>query len=195
MKSKYLGLVASVALFIATSGAIIDAPAAANPVFPGDQFDLDATQTSPNVRTGSGTVTIGAHTIGDFYAVIGLEVIKDATGECLTCQLLTEDLSNLLFDAASFGLTGTVTGTFLGDGGGLHDFTLFLTDAPARTWDFFNHKQFDNTTKESFGTYVLTRIEPPVEVPLPAAFPLFATGLGALGLRGWRRKRKDAAAA
>jgi hypothetical protein len=31
------------------------------------------------------------------------------------------------------------------------------------------------------------------EVPLPAALPLFATGLGALGLLGWRRKRKQAA--
>ncbi len=30
--------------------------------------------------------------------------------------------------------------------------------------------------------------------PLPAAFPLFATGLGALGLLGWRRKRKAQAA-
>jgi hypothetical protein len=30
-------------------------------------------------------------------------------------------------------------------------------------------------------------------VPLPAALPLFATGLGALGLLGWRRKRKLAA--
>jgi hypothetical protein len=29
--------------------------------------------------------------------------------------------------------------------------------------------------------------------PLPAALPLFATGLGALGLFGWRRKRKKAA--
>jgi hypothetical protein len=28
--------------------------------------------------------------------------------------------------------------------------------------------------------------------PLPAAFPLFATGLGALGLIGWRRKRTRA---
>jgi hypothetical protein len=31
--------------------------------------------------------------------------------------------------------------------------------------------------------------------PLPAALPLFASGLGALGLLGWRRKRKAAAAA
>jgi hypothetical protein len=30
--------------------------------------------------------------------------------------------------------------------------------------------------------------------PLPAALPLFATGLGALGLLGWRRKRKNVAA-
>lgn len=30
--------------------------------------------------------------------------------------------------------------------------------------------------------------------PLPAALPLFASGLGALGLLGWRRKRKAAAA-
>lgn len=31
--------------------------------------------------------------------------------------------------------------------------------------------------------------------PLPATLPLFATGLGALGLLGWRRKRKPLAVA
>lgn len=31
--------------------------------------------------------------------------------------------------------------------------------------------------------------------PLPGALPLFATGLGALGLLGWRRKKKAAALA
>ena len=31
---------------------------------------------------------------------------------------------------------------------------------------------------------------PVSQVPLPAALPLFATGLGVLGLLGWRRKRK-----
>jgi hypothetical protein len=35
----------------------------------------------------------------------------------------------------------------------------------------------------------------PLQTPLPAALPLFASGLGALGLLGWRRKRKMQAAA
>jgi hypothetical protein len=33
------------------------------------------------------------------------------------------------------------------------------------------------------------------ETPLPASFPLLATGLGAMGMLGWRRKRKAAALA
>jgi len=36
---------------------------------------------------------------------------------------------------------------------------------------------------------------PPTQTPLPAALPLFASGLGALGLLGWRRKRKAQATA
>jgi hypothetical protein len=32
--------------------------------------------------------------------------------------------------------------------------------------------------------------QPHSEVPLAATLPLFATGLGGLGLLGWRRKRK-----
>jgi hypothetical protein len=43
----------------------------------------------------------------------------------------------------------------------------------------------------SFGT--TAGINVPGEIPVPAALPLFATGLGALGLLGWRRRRKAAA--
>jgi hypothetical protein len=37
-------------------------------------------------------------------------------------------------------------------------------------------------------------IEIEATTPVPAALPLFATGIGALGLLGWRRKRKNTAA-
>ena len=36
--------------------------------------------------------------------------------------------------------------------------------------------------------------DPPSAAPLPAALPLFASGLGAMGLFGWWRKRKNGAA-
>jgi hypothetical protein len=37
-------------------------------------------------------------------------------------------------------------------------------------------------------------IPPPGETPLPAALPLFASGLGAMGVLGWRKTRKAARA-
>jgi len=44
------------------------------------------------------------------------------------------------------------------------------------------------------GSTVFTEGLVSAAIPLPAALPLFATGLGALGLLGWRKKRKSAAA-
>jgi hypothetical protein len=34
-------------------------------------------------------------------------------------------------------------------------------------------------------------IAQPAEIPLPASFPLFASGLVGVGLLGWRRQRKS----
>jgi hypothetical protein len=62
---------------------------------------------------------------------------------------------------------------------------------------------FDNTAGPAWGYFPDPRnvesgatsfIVATVETPLPAALPLFATGLGGLGLLGWRRKRKAQAA-
>jgi len=44
-------------------------------------------------------------------------------------------------------------------------------------------------------SYPVSAVAPPAAVPLPFALPLFATGLGVLGLLGWRRKRRSALAA
>jgi hypothetical protein len=46
-----------------------------------------------------------------------------------------------------------------------------------------------------YGAGRRTRTSSPAVVPLPAALPLFATGLGAMGLFGWRRKKKAQAVA
>ena len=48
--------------------------------------------------------------------------------------------------------------------------------------------------EETFTAVAHLRVNDPV-VPLPPALPLFATGLGAFGLLGWRRKRKAKLAA
>ena len=52
--------------------------------------------------------------------------------------------------------------------------------------------QYDDNG-ETFG-FLATPVPSTPATPLPAALPLFATGLGVMGLFGWRRKRKNAAA-
>lgn len=46
----------------------------------------------------------------------------------------------------------------------------------------------------TFGRIEVFTIAETSPVPLPAALPLFVTGLGALGLLGWRKRRKSVAA-
>jgi hypothetical protein len=68
----------------------------------------------------------------------------------------------------------------------------FTASAASTTLGFFNGNTIgslnglDNVTVTDQGAVSAT--------PLPAALPLFASGLGAMGLFGWRRKRKNIAA-
>ena len=59
-----------------------------------------------------------------------------------------------------------------------------------QTLDGFFNSVVLSSTWYSFEFANLTAYDPPTVTPLPAALPLFATGLGALGLLGWRRKKK-----
>ena len=53
---------------------------------------------------------------------------------------------------------------------------------------------FDQTSGLFNSASVLVTASSVLETPVPAALPLFATGLGALGMLGWWRKRKNIAA-
>ncbi len=94
------------------------------------------------------------------------QLFNDATGG--TIHL---DLTNLVGSGGLIGFTGfgTADGT-----------VVFSQPLPPSGFD----GTFDVRVNAAFGA-----------APIPAALPLFATGLGALGLVGWRRKRKAALAA
>jgi hypothetical protein len=59
--------------------------------------------------------------------------------------------------------------------------------------DAMPYLPFGDTFGDTFGG-ILPGADIRAPFPLPAALPLFASGLGVLGLLGWRRKRKNAAA-
>jgi hypothetical protein len=76
---------------------------------------------------------------------------------------------------ASGGGTVGVTGSYVLSAAAFSTYCDFCDDVPFCT--------------EFIATGNVTTI-----TPLPAALPLFATGLGAVGMLGWRRKRKNTAA-
>jgi hypothetical protein len=72
-----------------------------------------------------------------------------------------------------------------GDGGGIYNNGGVI--------DLTNSTFLNNFA--SFGSDIYNNGGTITETPLPAAFSLFATGIGGLGLLGWRRKRKAQAVA
>ena len=90
-----------------------------------------------------------------------------------------------------------------------NDNILFYPDTTVTSWDFHGLSFAIGGTDFNIACYSapyncgITNLTAPAfqsftggsltETPLPAALPLFATGLGAMGLLGWRRKRKNAA--
>ena len=93
-------------------------------------------------------------------------------------------------------LNCSTTGFFIGTPGLVNKLDLGFSGALTDAGGTFTLSGFEDelTGFESRlinGGSITTEI---AATPLPAALPLFAGGLGALGLFGWRRKRKNATA-
>jgi hypothetical protein len=122
--------------------------------------------------------------------------------------LVSQNANNGVYNTLSFDVTTGFT-TGVGPTADLTDLTSFLASllsgtggtpapifiadvqeaaGPTGTVGFTD--QCGDVSGTSCGTTTTTSV-----TPLPAALPLFGTGLGALGLVGWRRKRNAAAIA
>lgn len=155
-------------------------------VMPGDHFTFNWLATvGPNAgASGTASVIIGAAQVSPFFGVASFDAT--AAGFCGVCSPLTEDLSAVQFDSSTFGLVGDITGTFLGQGGGLHSFDLTLTDVVGSTgtFTFANTIVGDGTIVDS-GTYT-----PLVAVADgPSAIVLLA--LGSAGIAASRRRKQS----
>ncbi len=140
----------------------------------------------------SGTVVGFYKTGGNFTAftdVGGTITSFQALGAVSTQALGVNDLGQIVGDY--FTPSGSMFGFV--DNGGIFT-TLDPPGATSSSADGINDLgQVVGFYTDAAGTFGFeTQIS---ETPLPAALPLFANGLGALGLLGWRRKRKNAAIA
>ncbi len=113
----------------------------------------------------------------------------DGTTNFYGCNSTGALTSSCTGDSASFGQPTHWQGvSFAGLTPGDYQFTYIPIANPSQEWSILNPNMN--------GIFTITGvIINPSAVPLPAALPLFGTGLGALGLLGWRRKRKAAAVA
>ena len=155
-------------------------------VMQGDRltFDWLATLGPDAGANGTADVTVGAPQAGPYFGIASFDVT--AAGFCGVCTPLTEDLGGAQFDSATSGLLGTITGSFLGQGGATHTFSLVLGDVAGGggTFTFSNKKVGD-------GTVVDSGIYSPLVAPVdePHEMLLLAIGLAGVGFSRRTRKR------
>jgi hypothetical protein len=184
----------------AASLVINDASIEGSIIFSVGQFDrgigfvLDGTQIlAPSLGTASATVSEGTAATGP--------ITHTFTGQFLTGGALIQPTSGTIaFTEAGGGISDILTFSYTGGGaGGVATLTgSFVSDlASSLLAPLGATLVSESTTPFTFNNTNITAsaVSDVEAVPLPAALPLFATGLGALGLLGWRRKRKALARA
>jgi hypothetical protein len=155
------------------------------------KFGYDANLYSMNLSTGASTliggtgIPLNGSYVGNGYIGMSangsnLYINKDAALYLINTPTGLASLVGLT-SPAIFSTMVSIDGVYYGPSDPGHLFTFDPNTAAVTAGPDTNSPQI----------WGLSPVVPPV--PLPAALPLFATGLGALGLLGWRRKRKQAA--
>jgi hypothetical protein len=182
-------------------------------------FSLNPAPSATPSYTGSTLDTSTAFNLGALTAVVGTVAGSDTTG-AVSGETVTFSTAAFTYGSGT-GVTSPIslTKTFAGTGGTYTE-TLSLVEVTSRaTANQINLELFGVLNGPAGSGFVNTPAglllsatqaggtnfavswsgtelsNPPNNpTPLPAALPLFASGLGALGLLGWRKKRKNAAA-
>jgi hypothetical protein len=173
MKKKLLGLIACVALL----GGMAAARAATL-----TPFTLSATFSDSGSASGTFTLDSITNTILNLSVTTTVGSVLDGFSYPTISTPLSLQLGGYYFDDLQV-LSELVI--VFANYPSIINTTLL---APGGSEEFFNGASFESRD------IVSGEIVPVSTTPLPAALPLFATGLGVLGLLGWRRKRKSAAA-
>jgi hypothetical protein len=218
MKTKLLGLIARIAtpavrvlaaascLFLVASNSVANAGTIFSNLGPGSSYFCCGGTTISGSGSGLGNNFFQeAFTASITAAVSQIDVaVSNVSGTNSALVQLTDDVAGFigpqlgawtLTNLPSFGSASTIqpSQTISGINGinltaGTSYFLIVSSVSPTNdTYDAWNNS---GTGPDGFD--VLS--SDPSTTPLPTALPLFATGLGAMGLFGWRRKRKNAAA-
>ena len=158
-----------------------------------------------NKNGGGNEIGLGLAIDGQ-HEIAGSEVLKIVLNLAHTSMTFSMNSVDNHEGWQVYGSTSGGAGTFslLMSNTGLLDQGLHTLDAAHGGADLFYYFAYvdDGSPSGGQGSNILLHtlsIEATTgregSTPLPAALPLFGTGLGALGLLGWRRKRKAALAA
>ena len=145
--------------------------------------------TGNNSNSTEGVAQSVATTIGDVYRIsfwVGNTSGGSIFGTTSTVNVSVNGGPSAPFTNSQANATGLTW----------QQFTLDFTASTAMTLINFANGDPGGDNSNGLDNVTLTDRGPSTSpVPLPGALPLFATGLSALGLLGWRRKRKAHAAA